>query len=128
MSSFLKYSERPEICQGNGRGPISFARAHLDGMPFRGKPPLLREEEFQDVCETLYDTFVDIFDLSVPAQKERLTGILDKAANRWFNILRMSEQWTKTADGHDTVKVYIIWTEPYKEVNPHRLGVGDIAR
>jgi hypothetical protein len=128
MSSFLKYQEKPDICEGNGRGPISFARAHLDGMPFRGKAPLLREDEYQECCETLYDTFVDIFDLSDSAQKEKLTGILDKAANRWFNILRMSEQWTKTADGKDTVKVYIIWTEPYKELNPQRLSSGPAPR
>jgi hypothetical protein len=124
--SFLKYQDAKEVVEGNGRGPLSFSRAHLDGMPFRGTPAMLKEEEHQEFCETVHDAHVDIFDVGDPKQKKELTLIVDRAANGWYKILRMSEQWGKNKDGLDTVKVYIIWTEPHKEINKQRLPTGSL--
>ena len=118
--SLLKYQDNSDITQGNGRGPVSFARAHVDGLPFRGSAPLLRENEYQEACETVYDVHVDILDISVPEQKARLQEILDRAANQWYRVLRQICKWTKTDDNKDTVKVYIEWAELHREVNRMR--------
>lgn len=121
--SLLKYQDQPDP-EKDKRGPLSFARAHADGMPFRGEPTMLREEEYHQVCETVYDVEIDIFDISIPDQKAKLKEILDRAANQWYRILAMDRKWATDANGNDTVKVYVTWAAPYKEVNKSKMEPG----
>ena len=81
--SFLKYQESEPLVKGNGRGQLSFSRAHIDGMPFRGQPVALREEEFEDFTETVWDGKVKMFDMSVEADQEELRDVVDRIANGW---------------------------------------------
>jgi len=120
--SLLKYQKDPQVVEGNGRGPLHFHRAHLDGLPFRGNVPLLREDEFHDVCETVYDAKLDIFDVRDPEQKKQLEEILDRAANGWYRILAKKPEWVQLPDGTKTVLVYVEWAIPHKEVNWNRMS------
>ena len=121
MSSFLKYSQRDDVVQGNGRGRLSFHRAHLDGMPFRGPPAMLREEEYDEYTETVHDGYVYLFDLSRAEHHKKLNEIVDAAANRWYQIFRMNEQFVPQPDGSLGVYVYCVWSEPHKELARHRM-------
>ena len=123
MSSFLKYNEDEEIRQGNGRGPVSFRRAHLDGMPYRGESAMLREEEYDELTETVRDGYVQLFDLSDASDHQRLQEIVDCAANGWYAIHKMTEQFVAQADGSVKVYIYCVWVEPHKELAKHRIPV-----
>ena len=122
--SLLKYAQNQQIVRGNGRGPLSFNRAHLDGAPFRGASALLRDEEYEEYTEVVNDGFVEVFDLSIPAHKEKLQEIVDSTANTWYTIWKMQEFAAPQVDGSIKIFVYCVWTQPYRELAKHRLPVG----
>lgn len=122
--SFLKFAENPELVGGNGRGPLSFHRAHLDGMPYRGPKAMLREEEYQEYTEQVNDGFVYLFDLSKPADQKKLQEIVDAASNDWFHVYKMSEHPVPQPDGSLKMFVYCVWYEPHRELAKHRLPPG----
>lgn len=122
--SFLKYAQDRGITQGNGRGPVSFTRSHVDGVPFRGPTALLREEEYDEYTEVVSDGFVEVFDLGNPEHKAKLREIVDAAANTWYTIWKMQEYAVPQPDGSIKICVYCVWTQPYKELAKHRLPAG----
>ena len=122
--SLLKYSDNEKIVQGNGRGPLSFARAHIDGMPYRGQRAMLRDEEFDEFTEVVRDAYVRIFDLSKEDDAKKLNSIVDAASNGWFQIYRMSEKFVEQPDGDVKCFVYCVWMEPHRELNRQRVPVG----
>ena len=124
MTSLLKYSENDQIRQGNGRGRLSFNRAHLDGMPFRGPQAFLREDEFEEFTETVNDAFVFLFDLSDAKHQKKLQEVIDAASNNWYKLHRMTEQFVSQPDGSLKVYVYCVWVEPHKELAKHRMPPG----
>jgi hypothetical protein len=118
--SFLKYASDPSMREGNGRGPLHFGRTHIDGMPFRGTPVALKDEEFDTYTETVRDADVDVFDLSDPEQKKRLRSIIDNVANGVFRVLRYDHHWHTSADGKSSLLVYLMWFSAQKELAKHR--------
>lgn len=120
MSSFLKYAEKKEGKE-NGRGPLSFRRAHLDGMPFRGSTALLREDEYEEFTETVNDGYVFLFDLTDEEHRQKLNEIVDAASNNWYKVYRMKEEFIQQPDGGVKVFVYVVWAEPHKELARHRM-------
>jgi hypothetical protein len=122
--SLLKYSQDNTITQGNGRGPVSFQRSHIDGLPFRGRPAMLREEEFEEFTEVVNDGFVEVFDLSIPEHKAKLQEIVDATSNTWYTIFKMQEYAVPQPDGGIKIYVYCVWTQPYRELAAHRLPLG----
>lgn len=119
--SFLKYQDDPRVVQGDGRGSLSFARAHLDGMPFRGNAPMLKEDEYQAVCDTVYDTHVRVFDLGNQDEAEDYRKILDRVTNGWYRLLHMRPVG-------ESLKYVLMWAEPFKEVNRNKLPSNTIIR
>ena len=118
--SFIKYQEDTELQAGNGRGPLSFSRAHIDGMPFRGQPMPLREEEYDEFTEVVRDFDMGIFDIGNPEQAAKLRGIFDKAVNNWVTIVDYEKRWETRKDGTQTVLVYLMWSTPHRELTKGR--------
>lgn len=129
MSSFLKYQDRnKDTPQGNGRGPLSFRRAHIDGMPFRGSAAMMREDEYEEFTETVNDGYVFLFDLANTEHKQKLDEIIDASTNNWYKIHRMKEEFVHQPDGSLRVFVYVVWAEPYRELAKHRMPPGLIQK
>lgn len=114
--SFLKYSENQDIKTGNGRGSLSFSRANVDGMPFRGQSLPLREEEYNDFTEVVNDFDCGLFDIRDPKQYANLRDVFDKAVNGWYNIVDYDKRWSKDKDGQDTILIYVAWAVPHREL------------
>ena len=119
--SFLKYQEDEQIREGNGRGPLSFNRAHVDGMPFRGPSIPLKEEEYDTFTETVQDFGAKVFDISDAKEYAELKQIFDRASNNWYQIHHFDKQWGETDAGKKTVYVFVMWTIPHKELSKHRV-------
>ena len=124
MSSFLKYQENKDVVAGNGRGPLSFSRAHVDKMPFRGAPPMLREEEYEQCTEVVRDACVSVFDLSDPTHKAQYQEVIDRSVNGWYMIHRIQEKLVDQADGSMKVFVYCVYSAPHRELNKSRAPKG----
>lgn len=124
MSSLLKYAENPELRQGNGRGQLSFNRAHVDNMPFRGPQAFLKEDEYDEYTETVNDGYIRLFDLSDSTDNAKLQEIVDAASNGWYKVSRMTEHFVSQPDGSLKVFVYCVWVEPHKELAKHRMPPG----
>lgn len=120
--SFLKYQEDENVTAGNGRGPLSFARAHIDGMPFRGQPLPLKEEEYEEFTEVVWDGKVRIFDMSKEEDRQDLQTVVDRIANGWYVGMKQTEKWVTRPDGTTTLLVFMAWGEPHREINRHRAG------
>lgn len=116
--SFLKYQDDP---RSQGRGNVSFSRAHLDGMPFRGQPAMLREDEITQASETVHDVQVGLFDLSNPEHLLTVQSVADKIANGWFKLLFLRDTWAPKPDGGMTLIIALMWSEPHKEINRNKL-------
>jgi hypothetical protein len=118
--SFLKYQDDESVRKGNGRGPLQFGRAHVDGMPFRGPMPLLKEDEYRELTETVQDFGAKVFNVQDPQDYREMKEIFDRAANGWYNILDLDKKWSEDKDGNPTVLVFVMWTIPHKELARHR--------
>ena len=120
MPSFLKYHDDEAIRRGNGRGPLYFGRAREDGMPFRGAPPLLREEEWDEYTQQTNDFGRGIYDWSDPKQATELDAIMDKVANGWYHLLYHDTRWHEKPDGTVTCLTAIMYGVPYRELDQPR--------
>lgn len=107
--SFLKYIDTP----GGDRGDLNWHRAAIDGAPFRGNAPLMREEEFEAYAERVYDAKVDTFDMSDPERKAAYAEILDRASNRWYKILACDRKFVESKQNW---LIYLEWVEPHMEI------------
>lgn len=118
--SFLKYQHDQDVLQGNGRGPVSFARAHIDGAPYRGPALPLREEEYYDYTEEVLDFDCGIFDIRDKEEYIRLRTIMDRASNDWYRIVDYQTKWGERSDGSTTMFVYLAWAIPHRELAKQR--------
>lgn len=112
---FLKFQETAKAGSG-----LHWSRAEADGAPFRGAQlPLLREEEYEQLAQRVYDTKTGIFDTSDPSytQHERTyQEVMDGVMINWFKLLVPRKyRWAKR-NGKVTMLVYVEWAEPYMQV------------
>jgi hypothetical protein len=121
MSSFLKYAQDEKILKGNGRGPLSFHRANIDGMPYRGRPHMLKEEEFQALAEVVHEVYIKEFNLSIPEQLQEYRTIIDGCLNRLYRCLMRKVERVQQPDGSFPMVAYVEYTEPAMEVPQSRL-------
>lgn len=120
--SLIKYIDQQ---RSSARGPISFNRR--GDLPFRGQHAMLREEEFEEYTDVVRDGYVELFDLSLPEHKQKLTEIVDAALNGWYSIHKMVEQLVPQPDGQLKAYVYCVWSEPFRELDKQRLPHGLLA-
>ena len=119
--SFLKYAQDPAILQGNGRGPLSFHRAHIDGLPYRGRPHMLKEEEYQALSEVVHETHIKEFNLSKPDELAAYCAVVDACVNRLYRCLLRKVERVQQSDGTMPMIAYIEYTEPAMEVPQSRI-------
>lgn len=118
--SFIKYADDPQVREGNGRGPLHFGRTHIDGLPFRGSPGMLKDHEFEEMTEVVFDADVDLFEVTDPVDKKRLRGVMDNVANGVFRVLQFDHHWYTNADGSPGLKVFLMWCSGQKELAKYR--------
>lgn len=115
--SFLK---QQKTLQGDPRGSIWWHRAGVDGAPFRGKSlPLLKEHEYEDKVERVWDCHYGIFDTTKPAQTidgRTLQWVMDAAMSGWVKIIYRDHRWVETEEGAAMLQ-YVEWSEPYQELS-----------
>ena len=122
--SFIKYISDPKVREGNGRGPLHFSRANIDGLPYRGEPMMLREDEMDDFTEVVCDGHAAQFDVTDPEQLKKLEEIIDKAANNWWKIYYFDRAWSQMPDRSLKCFVFVVWAERVRELAPHKLPAG----
>lgn len=119
--SFLKYTQDGSATTGNGRGRVHFDRSEIDGVPYRGAPLPLREEEYAEVCEVVWDAHSQLFDMSVPEDKAKFDEVVDRIANGWYKGMKEMTRWGKDENGKPTILVWLVWGEPFQEPNPSKV-------
>jgi hypothetical protein len=119
--SFLRYAFDPDVLRGNGRGPLSFHRARVDGLPYRGAPHMLKEEEFRSLAEVVHETYVAEFNLSIPEQLQAWREVYSRIMNRLYRCTCIVRERVTQPDGSQPMVVYVEYTEPALEVPQSRL-------
>lgn len=99
--------------QSNGK-PVSWDRAHIDGVPFRGSAPLMKEEEYQTKVERDNDGYVRAFRLWVPEEAKACEEIINGIANNWYRLIDRDKQYVPE---HANWVVLIIWTIPFNTIH-----------
>lgn len=85
-------------------------------MPFRGPAaPMIKETEYEDRVERVYDAKVRKLDISDPEQRQELEDILDCVFNGWYQLHKMTEQYVPEKG---TWLVMIIYAMPFNELPP----------
>lgn len=112
--SLAKFRNRKEA----GGKPVSWDRAHVDGVPFRGTMPLMKESEYQDRVEREVDGHVKAFRLWDEKEKAECEAVLDAIANRWYILIDRDKQYVAE---HNNWVVLLMWAEPYNTI-PDRPG------
>lgn len=93
--------------------PVSWDRADIDGVPFRGRMPLMSPEEFDQKVEREVDGHVQAFRLWLPEEKEACESVLDRIANRWYVLIDRDRQYVPEFNNW---VVLLIWTVPYNTI------------
>ena len=114
--SLLKYHS-----EHANNGSISFNRAHLDGVPWRGPSYPLKEEEYYEYTNEVLDVDIGIFNIRDEAERLQMKTIMDKAANGWFRLIDYDKKWVEKDNGEQTILVYLAWAEPYRELDNRRV-------
>lgn len=114
--SFLKYTRET----GDSQSSLHFHRADVDGAPFRGSVPLLREEEYQQYVERVHDVHVRLFDIADETDRRDLQEVLDRTGNKWYEILDYEKKWVVRKDAI-TIMVYLVWSIPHMQFSAGKL-------
>ncbi len=114
--SLLKFISRlpsqSPVVNGQATLPLHWQRAGIDGAPFRGSVPMLREDEFESKTDRVYDARNGTFYTGDPTQNETYVKILDAAQNGWYSILYI-DRWREPGDVNH--HIYVEWVEAYIE-------------
>lgn len=90
-----------------------WGRAHLDGMPYRGrKDPLLTDAEFEEKTSVRRKVRHGFFNLKNEDEANNYLNVLDGVANGWYVL------WTKQTDVDlrtGAARAYLEWVESYLE-------------
>lgn len=114
--SLLKY--RDEERRENGEASLSFSRAKIDKAPFRGSAPLLKDEEYDQLAERVYDVDAKVFDLSNPEDLAEFKDVFDRATNQWYQILDYDKRWVTDPETQQVkMYIYMVWGKPYMQID-----------
>src|SRR4051812_18402431 len=97
MGGLLKFKDEADGRQRDTE--LHFGRASLDGMPYRGKPMLLREEEYEELTEVVSDSHVKIFDITNEEQRKEFSEIIDRCISGWYVVHEKQTKMVKQPDG-----------------------------
>lgn len=116
MGSLIKYVHEIE---GEGSSRLSYSRADLDGAPFRSRngvlPGLVREEEYEDLAEKVYDAKVEIFNLLDEEERLKYQDIIDRVQNGLYRLILRKHGIVATEEKY---LVLIEYAAQYMELPP----------
>lgn len=102
-SSLVNYFSETE----NQNGRLYWNRVDRDGLPFRGNPELIREEEFEERVVRVPDYNNGFFDTSKPKENRRFNEIMERCVNQWYHLVFIERFW------QGSTMHYIEWVEFY---------------
>lgn len=109
-SSLIRFMDHKGEANGNGRGPLHWNRAHIDGAPFRGSNPFLTEEEYETQTARVGDAHNRTFDLTNPEENKAYLDVLNMIVNTWAKLIFVERFITS-----EKKEVYIEWIQWYIE-------------
>jgi hypothetical protein len=110
--SLLKYVNE----QGEEHGS-ELSWPGLFGLPVRGRPGLMKQDELEDSFETAYDFHCKEFDLSDEVQRTEYTQIKDRICNGWYREV-FCERHRDKDTGH--LIAYLEWCQTYGHIAARR--------
>lgn len=82
----------------------------LDGYPFRGTPPQLTRDQFDDI-PIVWDFHSRLFDLRTDDKKD-FDEIMDRVHTGWFHVVNRYDHWQTEPPG---LLVWLEWVQGYGE-------------
>ena len=113
--SFVKFRNSPDTFESR-RGKLSFHRADIDGVPWRGEAPPLREEEIANLADVVYETYVKEFNLGDPAQLAAWQEVYSRIVNGLYRCTCIIRERLTQPDGSRPMVIYVEYVEPAMEV------------
>lgn len=107
-TSLVKFMNQKEA----GGKPLYWGRADEDGAPYRGTPPTLPREEFENRLARVCDPHNGVFDLGDPEQNKQYLEVLDKITNGWAQAIFVDRKYDEKKN---TWLAYVEWVEVYME-------------
>jgi hypothetical protein len=106
-SSLVRYAT--EGRSGDGQ-KLYWARAGIDGAPFRGQyPPDLTEAEYDDRVVRVSEPQNGFFDVTDPKQNAKFLDVMGKIYNGWYQGVHIERFW------RGTTQHYLEWNVYYME-------------
>lgn len=117
----VKYKEHYERLRRDGaaNADVYFNRVPLDGLPYRGQSPLLKNSEADDRLSQVNDAKNGTFYTGDAAENAKYLEIMDRIANNWYQLIFV-ERWRN--DGDNYHHVYIEWLERFMQDTQPQLG------
>ena len=106
-SSLVEHAN--QLKSRDGRN-LYWARAGVDGFPYRGEyPPDMTETEYDQRVVRVVDTCNGFFDVLVPTQNKEYLAVMEAISNGWFQGIYIERFW------RGTTQHYVEWNEYYMQ-------------
>lgn len=96
---------------GNQHGGALTWPGTVDGYPFRGNVPDMRQDEFQEIPLAL-DYKAQLFKLFDPVDAEAFANVMDRIVNGWYMQHKRIDRWSDDPCGPI---VWLEWVQIYGE-------------
>ena len=111
--SLLKFVDETKTKDGAN---LHWSRADIDGVPFRGVPVPLKEEEYEAKTIKSFSAYNGVFYTGKKEENDKYLEVLDKTANGWWQLVHI-DRYRK--DGDPYFHIYVEWLEPYRQMRPN---------
>lgn len=101
---------------------LYWGRAARDGLPLKSRvpPPILTDEEFQQVTFRSGYFFCEFFDITKEDQRAAYERICTASSRGWYRIVHVTRFW------NNTTFHYVEWLEQYRELDPNIVNRGQM--
>lgn len=84
----------------------------VDGLPFRGPPVTLKNEELSNII-LVHDFKAHVFDLTKNEDYEYYCWVMDRICNGFFRCIHINRTWSAEKN---TMIIYVEWVQSYYEL------------
>lgn len=107
VSSLVEHAHHQKSRDGRN---LYWARAGVDGVPYRGEhPPDLTEAEYEQRVVRVVDTCNGFFDVLNKKQNKEYLEVMEAISNGWFQGIHIERFW------RGTTQHYVEWNEYYMQ-------------
>ncbi len=89
--------------------PLQWGRAAVDGLPFRGRLPLMPDAEYEARAVRTADFKCAFFDVATEEGRRDYQTLMDRCLNKWYQLI------TRELFQGGTTRHYVEWAEWYME-------------